>query len=113
MINFDFLKVTGGALNFKLKPRLRDVFRKGLIKAALSTSAWISSGKLSWLNCFLIKKCWIYELIGGSHAGVMKIVGEAIKVAPLKPDEKIVTLGIANWCTVTNNHLLIKKKVKK
>lgn len=43
----------------------------------------------------------------------MKIVGEAIKVAPLKPDEKIVTLGIANWCTVTNNHLLIKKKVKK
>lgn len=47
MINFDFLKVTGGALNFKLKPRLRDVFRKGLIKAALSTSAWISSGKLS------------------------------------------------------------------
>lgn len=83
--------MTGGALNFNLKPRLRDVFRKGLIKAALSTSAWISSG--------------------GSHAGVMKIVGEAIKVAPLKPDEKIVTLGIANWCTVTNNHLLIKKKV--
>jgi hypothetical protein len=41
----------------------------------------------------------------------MKIVGEALQVAPLKPDEKIITLGIANWCTVTNNHLLIKKKV--
>ena len=43
--------MTGGALNFALKTRLRDVFRKGLIKAALSTSAWISSG---FINIFSI-----------------------------------------------------------
>jgi hypothetical protein len=40
-----------------------------LVKAALSTQAWISTG--------------------GSNAGVMKHVGEAIKDTPLKPDENI------------------------
>ena len=32
------ISVTGGAQNYTLKPRLRDVFRKGLVKAATSTS---------------------------------------------------------------------------
>ena len=32
------ISVTGGAQKFALKPRLRDVFRKGLVKAAASTS---------------------------------------------------------------------------
>lgn len=32
------ISVTGGAQRFNLKPRLRDVFRRGLIKAASSTS---------------------------------------------------------------------------
>lgn len=31
------ISVTGGALDFPLNSRLKDVFRKGLIKAALST----------------------------------------------------------------------------
>ena len=85
------ISVTGGAQNFAMKPRLKDVFRKGLVKAALSTSAWISSG--------------------GSNAGVMKHVGEAVKASQLNPDQKLVVLGIANWCTVTNHELLIRKKV--
>lgn len=32
------ISVTGGAQKFTLKARLRDVFRKGLVKAATSTS---------------------------------------------------------------------------
>jgi len=42
----------------------------------------------------------------------MKHVGESIKNAHLKPtDEKIVVLGIANWCTVADNHKLVRNKV--
>ena len=48
---------------------------------------------------------------GGSHAGVMKHVGEAICSSSLDPDEKLVVLGIANWATVSNNISLIKKNV--
>jgi hypothetical protein len=49
---------------------------------------------------------------GGSHAGVMKLVGEAISSASLDPDKKIVVLGIANWTTVSKNQELIKKNVQ-
>jgi len=38
------ISVTGGAQNFNMKPKLKDVFSRGLVKAALSTKAWISSG---------------------------------------------------------------------
>lgn len=38
------ISVTGGAKSFVLKPRLKEVFRRGLIKAAKSTSAWIITG---------------------------------------------------------------------
>lgn len=48
---------------------------------------------------------------GGSNAGVMKHVGEAIKSTSLNPNQKIVVLGIPNWCTVKNNTSLIKKHV--
>ena len=85
------ISVTGGAVNFSMKPRLKDVFRKGLVKAALSTNAWISTG--------------------GTNIGVMKHVGEAIQNYSLNPNEKIVVLGIANWCTIQNNNLLLKKNV--
>jgi transient receptor potential cation channel subfamily M protein 2 len=85
------ISVTGGAQNFLMKPKLKDVFRKGLVKAAISTNAWISTG--------------------GTNAGVMKHVGEAIQKYPLNPNQKIVVLGIANWCTTANNTLLIKKDV--
>ena len=40
------ISVTGGAKSFHLKPRLKEVFQRGLIKAAKSTGAWIITGKL-------------------------------------------------------------------
>ena len=44
------ISVTGGAKSFVLKPRLKEVFRRGLIKAAKSTSAWIITGLHSFCN---------------------------------------------------------------
>lgn len=49
---------------------------------------------------------------GGTNAGVMKHVGEAIKKFSIDPNNRIVLLGIANWCTIADNHLLIKKNVR-
>ncbi|KAB0398108.1 hypothetical protein E2I00_019756 [Balaenoptera physalus] len=51
------ISVTGGAKDFNMKPRLKSVFRRGLVKVAQTTGAWI--------------------ITGGSHTGVMKQVGEA------------------------------------
>lgn len=42
------------------------------------------------------------------NVGVMKYVGEAITSSSLDPNEKLVVLGIANWCTVSNRNLLIR-----
>jgi transient receptor potential cation channel subfamily M protein 2 len=85
------ISVTGGARKFSMKPRLKDVFRKGLVKAALSTNAWISTG--------------------GTNVGVMRHVGEAVQNYSLNPDQKIVVLGITNWTTTANRRVLKKKNV--
>jgi transient receptor potential cation channel subfamily M protein 2 len=47
---------------------------------------------------------------GGTHAGIMKYVGEAVKQYGITND-KLVLLGIANWTTVTNNDLLKESSV--
>lgn len=44
------ISVTGGAKSFVLKPRLKEVFRRGLVKAAKTTGAWIMTGKLTCLQ---------------------------------------------------------------
>ena len=38
------IEVTGGAKNFVMQPKLRRIFRHGIIKAATSTNAWILTG---------------------------------------------------------------------
>jgi transient receptor potential cation channel subfamily M protein 3 len=38
------ITVHGGILNFDLQPKLKRVFRKGLLKAARTTGAWIITG---------------------------------------------------------------------
>ena len=48
------ISVTGGAKSFVLKPRLKEVFRRGLIKAAKSTSAWIITGLYDHINTILV-----------------------------------------------------------
>nr|XP_021142078.1 transient receptor potential cation channel subfamily M member 2 isoform X3 [Columba livia] len=84
------ISVTGGAKNFVMKPRLKNIFRQGLVKVAQTTGAWI--------------------ITGGSHAGVMKQVGEAVRDFILSCSHKegdIVTIGIATWGTVYNRESLI------
>ncbi|XP_072174396.1 transient receptor potential cation channel subfamily M member-like 2 [Diadema setosum] len=87
------ISVTGGARNFPLNHRLKDVFRKGLIKAATSTSAWI--------------------ITGGTHAGVMKYVGEAVRDHALANGRSnVVAIGIASWGVIAHREKLIDESGK-
>ncbi|XP_038646188.1 transient receptor potential cation channel subfamily M member 2 [Scyliorhinus canicula] len=84
------ISVTGGAKNFHLKPSLRFMFRRGLIKVAQSTGAWI--------------------ITGGSFTGVMKHVGEAVrhcKMTSRSKERQIVAIGIASWGIVHNRESLV------
>lgn len=89
------ISVTGGAQKFKLVPKLREVFRRGLMKAAQSTGAYIISG--------------------GSHSGVMKYVGQAVRDSSLiragDGGENLVAIGIATWGTVQGKHDLVDAEV--
>lgn len=86
------ISVTGGAKSFVLKPRLKEVFRRGLIKAAKSTSAWI--------------------ITGGTNTGVMKHVGEAVKEQEMTfgSEDKVNVIGIATWGIVDRKDSLIASK---
>ncbi|XP_048256759.1 transient receptor potential cation channel subfamily M member 2-like isoform X1 [Haliotis rufescens] len=84
------ISVTGGAKRFDLKPRLRRLLKEGLCHAAASTGAWM--------------------ITGGTSAGVMEFVGEAVQdytAAIGNPEHnKVVALGIATWGVVANNFAL-------
>uniref|UniRef100_A0A3Q2YLD3 Transient receptor potential cation channel, subfamily M, member 2 n=1 Tax=Hippocampus comes TaxID=109280 RepID=A0A3Q2YLD3_HIPCM len=75
------ISVTGGAKNFYLKTRLKNVFQRGLIKVAQTTGAWI--------------------ITGGTNTGVMKHVGQAVRDYSLSSSMQgqIVTIGLATWGT--------------
>uniref|UniRef100_A0A670ZX77 Transient receptor potential cation channel subfamily M member 2 n=1 Tax=Pseudonaja textilis TaxID=8673 RepID=A0A670ZX77_PSETE len=82
------ISVTGGAKNFSMKMRLKNIFH------LCSTGAWI--------------------ITGGSHTGVMKHVGEALQDFIMSSTYKgdIVAIGIASWGTVHNrNSLICRTKV--
>ncbi|KAM4889199.1 LOW QUALITY PROTEIN: transient receptor potential cation channel subfamily M member 2 [Thomomys bottae] len=84
------ISVTGGAKNFTMKPRLKHIFRRGLVKAAQTTGAWI--------------------ITGGSHAGVMKQVGEAVRDFSLSSSYQeggVTTIGVATWGTIHNREGLV------
>ncbi|XP_041438825.1 transient receptor potential cation channel subfamily M member 2 [Xenopus laevis] len=84
------ISVTGGAKNFNISPRLKTEFSRGLVTAAQSTGAWI--------------------ITGGSHAGVMKHVGEAVRdFSGGQHESDIVLIGIATWGIVHNRELLISE----
>ncbi|ESO89164.1 hypothetical protein LOTGIDRAFT_229069 [Lottia gigantea] len=80
------ISVTGGAKKFDLKARLRTVLKQGLIHAAKSTGAWI--------------------VTGGTAAGVMEFVGEAVRdhiFSTGNPEQnRVVALGIATWGVINN-----------
>ncbi|KAM9804599.1 transient receptor potential cation channel subfamily M member 2-like [Neosynchiropus ocellatus] len=83
------ISVTGGAKNFYLRSSLKNMFHRGLIKVTQTTGAWI--------------------ITGGTHAGVMKHVGQAVKDYSVGNDE-VVTIGVATWGIVHNREALVHTK---
>lgn len=89
------ISVTGGAKNFVLHPRLKQVLRQGLLKAAQTTGAWI--------------------MTGGTNTGVMRHVGEAVRGhtvmsrgAQLKDNtQQVHLIGIATWGIVDHRKILV------
>uniref|UniRef100_A0A669EW51 Transient receptor potential cation channel, subfamily M, member 2 n=1 Tax=Oreochromis niloticus TaxID=8128 RepID=A0A669EW51_ORENI len=83
------ISVTGGAKNFYLKSHLKNMFHRGLIKVAQTTGAWI--------------------ITGGTHTGVMKHVGQAVRDYAMSSSmqSKIVTIGVATWGIIHNRKALV------
>ncbi|XP_073244598.1 transient receptor potential cation channel subfamily M member-like 2 isoform X3 [Porites lutea] len=92
------ISVTGGAKNFVLNPKLKQFLRKGLLKAAQTTGAWI--------------------ITGGTNTGVMRHVGEAVRGhtvmsrgAQLKDNtQQVHLIGIATWGIVDHREHVIGKQ---
>ncbi|WAR20827.1 TRPM3-like protein [Mya arenaria] len=86
------ISVVGGAKNFKLDGRMRDVFSTGLIKAAKTTSAWL--------------------ITSGFNMGVMKSVGQAVRQGQsfCWDDDRMAhvlrCIGIAPWGYVKDRKVL-------
>uniref|UniRef100_A0A6I8QAZ9 Uncharacterized protein n=1 Tax=Xenopus tropicalis TaxID=8364 RepID=A0A6I8QAZ9_XENTR len=87
------VSVVGGDGDFKMKTWLKDILRKGLVKAAQSTGAWI--------------------MTGGMQVGIGKYVGEAVRdhaTANSNSRTKVVAMGIAPWGIVHNRQSLVNPK---
>ncbi|XP_026234732.1 transient receptor potential cation channel subfamily M member 7 isoform X1 [Anabas testudineus] len=85
------ISVHGGVQNFELHPRIKQLVGKGLIKAAVTTGAWI--------------------LTGGVNTGVAKHVGDALKEHCSRSSKKICTIGIAPWGVIENRNDLIGRDI--
>jgi len=64
------ISVTGGAKSFVLKPRLKEVFRRGLIKAAKSTNAWIITGL--HYHVYTLINIVVFSVACGKFEGLIK-----------------------------------------
>eukprot|EP00049_Salpingoeca_infusionum_P018811 m.358873 g.358873 ORF g.358873 m.358873 type:complete len:1618 (-) comp18327_c0_seq1:37-4890(-) len=81
------LSVTGGARSFTLPRRLEEVVRTGLLTIADKTNAWV--------------------ITGGTHSGVMKLVGQMM--SKIENDQDIFTppvIGIATWGVIEDRDKL-------
>lgn len=70
------VSIHGGIQNFELQPRLRQVLKRGLLKAAKTAGAWIFTS--------------------GLNTGVVKHVGDALFMRS-RTRSNIVIVGIAPW----------------
>ncbi|NWT82233.1 TRPM6 protein, partial [Lanius ludovicianus] len=85
------ISVHGGIQNFKLPSKVKQVFSKGLVKAAESTGAWI--------------------ITEGINSGVSRHVGDALKGRASPHLRKICAIGIPPWGIIDNQRDLIGKDV--
>ncbi|XP_042080253.1 transient receptor potential cation channel subfamily M member 5 isoform X2 [Haplochromis burtoni] len=86
--------VVGGDEVAQMRPWLRDTLRKGLVKAAQSTGAWI--------------------LTNGLRFGITKHLGQAVRdhsLASTSSKVRVVAIGIAPWNMIHNREALLTAKV--
>lgn len=82
------ISIIGGAKNFRLDGRKREVFKRGLIGAARATNAWVLSG--------------------GSNTGAMQLVGEAVREGQFLVNDGnnmkrgLKCIGICPWGYIQN-----------
>ncbi|XP_076682036.1 transient receptor potential cation channel, subfamily M isoform X4 [Andrena cerasifolii] len=81
------ITVHGGRSNFELQPTLKKVLRKGLLKAAKTTGAWIFTG--------------------GTNTGVTRQVGDALLLERSQRQGRVVSIGIAPWGVLDKSHELV------
>ncbi|XP_033210686.1 transient receptor potential cation channel trpm [Belonocnema kinseyi] len=81
------ITVHGGRSNFELQPTLKKVLRKGLLKAAKTTGAWIFTG--------------------GTNTGVTRQVGDALLLERAQRQGRVVSIGIAPWGVLEKSHELV------
>ncbi|XP_069786744.1 transient receptor potential cation channel subfamily M member 6 isoform X2 [Narcine bancroftii] len=85
------ISVHGGSQNFELPPKVKQIFGKGLIKAAETTGAWI--------------------MTEGINTGTSRHVGDAVRDHTSPYLRKICIIGITPWGVIENNKDLIGKDV--
>ncbi|NXU54640.1 TRPM6 protein, partial [Turnix velox] len=86
------ISVHGGIQNFKLPSKVKQVFSKGLVKAAETTGAWI--------------------ITEGINSGrVSRHVGDALKGCTSPHLRKICAVGIPPWGIIENQRDLVGKDV--
>nr|XP_033782640.1 transient receptor potential cation channel subfamily M member 6 isoform X3 [Geotrypetes seraphini] len=85
------ISVHGGIQSFKLPSKVKQVFSKGLVKAAETTGAWI--------------------VTEGINTGISKHVGNALKAHACHCPRKICAIGIPPWGVIENQKDLIGKDV--
>ncbi|OPJ68588.1 transient receptor potential cation channel subfamily M member 6 isoform C [Patagioenas fasciata monilis] len=85
------ISVHGGIQNFKLPSKVKQVFSKGLVKAAETTGAWI--------------------ITEGINSGVSRHVGDALKGCASPHMRKICAVGIPPWGVIENQRDLIGRDV--
>uniref|UniRef100_A0A8C0IWW6 Transient receptor potential cation channel subfamily M member 6 n=1 Tax=Chelonoidis abingdonii TaxID=106734 RepID=A0A8C0IWW6_CHEAB len=85
------ISVHGGIQNFKLPSKVKQIFSKGLVKAAETTGAWI--------------------ITEGINSGASRHVGDALKAHASQYLRKICAIGIPPWGIIENQRDLIGKDV--
>ncbi|XP_075245141.1 transient receptor potential cation channel subfamily M member-like 2 isoform X2 [Convolutriloba macropyga] len=86
------ISITGGAGDLRMDKKLKEGLKKGLMKVAVSTGAWM--------------------VTGGTNAGIMKLCGEAVHdyiLAHGEKDNSLVTIGVATWGIITHKDSLVSR----
>jgi transient receptor potential cation channel subfamily M protein 2 len=86
------ISIAGSSRRLHMQPQLKKSFKKKLIKAAMSTNAWI--------------------ITNGVFTGVTRLVGEAVADEFHHERAKVTVLGVASWGKIGHHDKLINRKLE-